>query len=158
MQGVPTDHALKSTYWRKRFAPPADMDPDQDGCGLLWCSPVTPADGEQTLELTRLASTVLLRHGFEPAISLTMIADRSLACVISIAYDRSLPGEDRKAAACYDDLLDQLRANGFHSYRLTVRSMEHVKSNAAYDRFVSSLKNAVDPNGILSPGRYDTAR
>ena len=45
MKGVPTDHPLFSTYWRKRFAPGQDMDPDRDGCGLLWCSPISPNDG-----------------------------------------------------------------------------------------------------------------
>src|SRR5205085_7738669 len=45
MKGIPTEHPLASTYWRKREAPPAQMDPDRDGCGLLWCSPVAPNDG-----------------------------------------------------------------------------------------------------------------
>ena len=31
---------LTSAYWRKKTAMPAQMDPDRDGCGLLWCSPV----------------------------------------------------------------------------------------------------------------------
>ncbi len=77
------------------------MNPDQDGCGLLWCSPVTPADGAQAEELVALAGEILLRHGFEPAISLTMITERSLACVISLAYDRQIEGEDKRASACH---------------------------------------------------------
>ena len=67
----------------------------------LWCSPVTPADGAQAEELVALAGEILLRHGFEPAISLTMITERSLACVISIAYDRQIAGEDARASACH---------------------------------------------------------
>ena len=42
MQGVPTDQPLASVYWRKRTPPPAEMDPDRDGCGLMWYSPVAP--------------------------------------------------------------------------------------------------------------------
>ena len=38
-------------------------------------------------------------------ISLTMITERSLACVISIAFDRELPGEDVRALDCYHDLM-----------------------------------------------------
>ena len=105
LQGVPTDQPLASTYWRKRTPPPAVMNPNQDGCGLLWCSPVTPADGAQAEELVALAGKTLLRYGFEPAISLTMITERSLACVISITYDRHVAGEDEKASACYQELL-----------------------------------------------------
>jgi 4-cresol dehydrogenase (hydroxylating) len=34
MKGVPTDHPLFSTYWRKRTPPPAaNMNPDRDGSG-----------------------------------------------------------------------------------------------------------------------------
>src|ERR1039458_9784169 len=65
MKGIPTEHPLASTYWRKRTPPPAIMDPDRDGCGLLWCSPVSPNDGACAERLTALAGELLLRHGFE---------------------------------------------------------------------------------------------
>ena len=127
LQGIPTDQPLASTYWRKRTPPPAAMDPNQDGCGLLWCSPVAPADGAQAEELVALASEIMLRYGFEPAISLTMITERSLACVISITYDRHVPGEDEKASACYRELLRRLSDGGFHCYRMTSQSSGGIK-------------------------------
>jgi 4-cresol dehydrogenase (hydroxylating) len=49
------------------------------------------------MALTGISEDTLLEHGFEPMISLTMITERSVACVISIAYDRDVPGEDGKA-------------------------------------------------------------
>ncbi len=110
MQGIPTDHPLFSTYWRKRTPPPAAMDPDRDGCGLLWCSPVAPNDGVSAGELTRLATELLLRHGFEPAISITVLNERTISCVIALAYDRQVQGEDDRARACYDQ--DLLAATG----------------------------------------------
>src|SRR4029450_6147476 len=45
MKGVPTDSMMASTYWRKEAGVPAQIDPDQDGWGLLWCSPVLPNTG-----------------------------------------------------------------------------------------------------------------
>jgi 4-cresol dehydrogenase (hydroxylating) len=154
LQGVPTDQPLASTYWRKRTAPPATMNPDQDGCGLLWCSPVAPADGAQAEELVALAGEIMLRHGFEPAISLTMITERSLACVISITYDRHLPGEDEKASACYRELLRRLSDAGFYCYRMTSQSSAGLQSSPGYDGVLRSLKRSLDPNHILAPGRY----
>jgi 4-cresol dehydrogenase (hydroxylating) len=155
MRGVPTDQPLASAYWRKRTPPPVHMDPDRDGCGLLWYSPVAPAAGRHARELTGLAGDILLAHGFEPAISLTMISERSLACVISISYDRAVAGEDRKAAECYEDLVRQLSSRGFYSYRLGIQSMAAIRQAGGYERLVRSIKAAVDPNRVLAPGRYE---
>ncbi len=153
MKGIPTEHPLASTYWRKTFAPPASMDPDRDGCGLLWCSPVAPNDGAAASHLTELVSERVLAHGFEPAISLTMISGRALACIISLAYDREIPGEDEKAMACYHDLLRILAQHGYHSYRLVV-GMTSAMEGGAYADLLDRIKAAVDPRGILAPGRY----
>jgi 4-cresol dehydrogenase (hydroxylating) len=154
LQGIPTDQPLASTYWRKRTPPPAVMDPNLDGCGLLWCSPVAPADGVQAEELVALAGETLLRYGFEPAISLTMITERSLACVISITYDRHVSGEDEKASACYRELLRRLSDGGFPCYRMTSQSSGGMKPSPGYDHVMRSLKRSLDPNQILAPGRY----
>jgi 4-cresol dehydrogenase (hydroxylating) len=154
MKGVPTDHPLSSTYWRKRQPPTGTLDPDRDGCGLLWCSPVAPTSGVHARRLTEYATSIILDHGFEPAISITMITDRSLACIISLAYDREIAGEDERAASCYRDLLGRLGAEGYHSYRLSIAGMSAMEGSPAYSEFLGLLKQTVDPAGILSPGRY----
>ncbi len=156
LQGVPTSQPLASTYWRKKSPPPAEMDPDRDGCGLLWSSPVVPADGAQARALVDLAGRTLLEHSFEPAISLTMVTERSLACVISIAYDRHEPGEDEKAAACYRVLTERLAEAGYYSYRLTSQSASSMPASAGYDALLRAFKGGLDPNHILSPGRYQS--
>jgi 4-cresol dehydrogenase (hydroxylating) len=157
MKGIPTDHPLASTYWRKRTPPPAQMDPDRDGCGLLWCSPVAPNDGSHAQQLTDLATDLVFRHGFEPAISLTVITERTLACIISIAYDREAPGEDGRAMACYHDLLDRLAERGYYSYRLSVGSMSSMACPGAYPELLRAIKQTLDPRGVLAPGRYISA-
>src|SRR5215831_6796827 len=157
MKGIPTEQPLYSTYWRKRLPPPASMNPDRDGCGLFWCSPVAPNDGRHAVRLTALASEILLRSGFEPSISLTVLTDRTLSCIISLAYDREVPGEDGRAAACYHELLESLAREGYHSYRLSVGAMgamEAGQENDTYNGLLHSLKTAMDPNQILAPGRY----
>jgi 4-cresol dehydrogenase (hydroxylating) len=154
MQGIPTDKPLQSTYWRKRTPIPEAMDPDRDGCGLLWCAPVAPMIGGHVRSVTKIAYEVLLSHGFEPMISITLITERSVACVITIAYDRSVAGEDDKAMTCYQELLGRLWSAGYYSYRLGIQSMQEMSGNNGFNRVLQSLKGALDPNGILSPGRY----
>jgi 4-cresol dehydrogenase (hydroxylating) len=154
LRGVPTTETLGSAYWRKRTPVPPDPQPDRDGCGLLWCAPVAQTDGREATTLVGIAERTLLAHGFEPIISLTLLTERTLAAVISISYDREIPGEDEKAMACYRELEKGLRAGGFYSYRLGIASMEIQASRDSYSRLLAAIKQAVDPNSVLAPGRY----
>jgi 4-cresol dehydrogenase (hydroxylating) flavoprotein subunit len=156
MQGIPTPKTLGSAYWRKRTPPPSpsDMNPDRDGCGLLWCAPVAPLEGKHAERLAAISITTLLKHGFEPMLSMTLVTERALTCVISIAYDRDVAGEDAKARACYQELLDALRDGGYYSYRLGIQGNGEMPQHDTYASVLRALKKAFDPNGILAPARY----
>jgi 4-cresol dehydrogenase (hydroxylating) len=154
MQGVPTGAPMASAYWRKRTPPPTDMDPDRDRCGLLWCAPVAPLEGRHSERLTQLSTDTLLAHGFEPMLSLSLVSDRALTCVVSIGYDRDVPGEDDRALQCYRELVERLIASGYHSYRLGIQSAAEMADKDSYAALLSTLKQSLDPNGILAPGRY----
>jgi 4-cresol dehydrogenase (hydroxylating) len=154
MKGEPTDQPLRSAYWRKRNPPPARMNPDRDRCGLLWFSPVAPAEGRHARALADIASRILLSHGFEPLLSITLITDRALICVISITYDRDQPGEDERARECYGALQEETIAKGYLPYRLGIQSMEPTKAEGTYARILEGIKMVTDPAGILAPGRY----
>jgi 4-cresol dehydrogenase (hydroxylating) len=154
MKGIPTDQPLGSTYWRKKMTPPANMDPDRDKCGLIWCAPVAPAQGQHAQRLAEIASRILLRHGFEPMLSVTLITERALICVVSITYDREIAGEDDRARACYDELQATFDQAGYQPYRLGIQSMKLAGSSGAYSRLIETIRNSVDPGRILAPGRY----
>ena len=51
-------------------------------------------------------------------------------------------------------LTEQLLARGYPPYRLNVSSMHHVGGDDVYADVLRKLKGALDPNGILAPGRY----
>jgi 4-cresol dehydrogenase (hydroxylating) len=131
-----------------------DPDPDRDGCGLLWCAPVAPAEGKPVEAMTGLAENVLLSHGFEPMISLTLTTDRAVTCVISISYDRAIAGEDDRAMRCYQELLGRMTEAGFYSYRLGIQAPPLFDPQSDYGRLLAKLKIALDPHEILAPGPY----
>jgi 4-cresol dehydrogenase (hydroxylating) len=155
MRGEPMelDFALSSAYWRKRTPPPPDPDPDRDGCGLLWFAPTAPADGPQVQRLVNVTVDLMLKHGFEPMISLTMLTARVVYSVLAITYDRSVPGEDGKAMACYRELESVCQGAGYYPYRSGIQS-QGKELATDYPVLLEKLKAAVDPNGILAPGRY----
>ena len=154
LQGVPTEKPLASSYWRKRTPPPAQMDPDRDGCGLLWCAPVAPLEGGHAQRLAEISTETLLAHGFEPMLSMTLVTERALTCVVSIHYDREVAGEDDRAMRCYRELLARLTASGYHSYRLGIQSVEEMRRPDSTATVLGALKQSLDPNGVLAPGRY----
>ena len=155
MKGVPTDVPLASAYWRKKQPAPKPADPDRDGCGLLWCSPVVPNTGTQAMEVTDLAIAMLTRHGFEPQISISLASERSMICVITISFDRAVSGEDERAMRCYQELTSELISRGYPPYRLNVSAMGFFDDHGGYARTLRELKTALDPNSILAPGRYE---
>jgi 4-cresol dehydrogenase (hydroxylating) flavoprotein subunit len=153
MQGVPTEHPLRSCYWRKRSIPDKP-DVDRDRCGLLWCSPMAPLEGAHAAAISAIAHRLLLAHGFEPMISITLLTERAIGCVISIGYDRDVPGEDERASACHRQLLAELNAAGYYLYRLGLDSMGQMHTADGFNNLLRALKDTVDPEGILAPGRY----
>ena len=157
MKGVPTDQPLAGAYWRKKSVPAGDLDPDRDGCGLLWHAPIAPMEGHHVAMVAGIATQILLEYGFEPSISMTLITERAVACVISICYDRREPGQDEQAMACYDRLRRELTDRGYYSYRLGIQSMSEMRGTDGYAGLVRTIKDAIDPHGILAPGRYQPA-
>jgi 4-cresol dehydrogenase (hydroxylating) len=155
MKGIPTNTQIDSSYWRKKSLPSGAKNPDLDRCGLIWCAPVAPLTGKATKEITQIIAQTIVQHEFEPLISMTLITERSLCCVSTIAYDRETPGEDIKAIACHQQLLDRLSDAGYYPYRLGIQSMDVLtKRQDNYQNLLNRLKKSLDPNQILAPDRY----
>src|ERR1700683_2197321 len=111
-------------------------------------------EGVHAARLAVMAESSLLQAGFEPQISFTLLTERSLACVISISYDRDVPGEDKRALDCYFSLRRMLNAEGYYSYRVGIADMDRESDGAGCGNLLRSIGRALDPNGILAPGRY----
>jgi hypothetical protein len=95
------------------------------------------------------------KFGIEPLITLTSLSERCFSSTVPILYDRNAVEQCDAAAACYRHLRDQGRSLGYFPYRLGVDSMEWLRGIAPeHWQFVSRVKTALDPSGILAPGRY----
>src|SRR5260370_8774910 len=92
MKGIPTDQPLRSCYWRKQ-AIPEQMDLDRDRCGLLWCAPIAPLEGADAAPIPGMAPRILLEYRFDPMLSLTLLTERTIGCVISITYAHAVTEE-----------------------------------------------------------------
>jgi amino acid adenylation domain-containing protein len=153
--GYPTGAPIAQSYWRKRAAAPSEMDPDRDRCGVICAAPSIPFDGQAVVACARIIEEESLKASFEPNISLVCVNARQIDVIALIVYDRDTPGEDERAMACHDAMVRRLVAEGFVPYRLGVQSMSALPpAEGAYDRLVGSIKDLLDPDEILAPGRY----
>jgi 4-cresol dehydrogenase (hydroxylating) flavoprotein subunit len=154
---VSNDGGLRTTYWRKKTPPPAtDMNPDRDRCGVIWCAPLIPLTGEHVRAAKTIIEQVTFAHTMEPHLSLECVTERTVIITVVLLYDRDVAGEDARAMACHDELLQKLTEAGYIPYRLGIHSMQGLP--APVDDSVllhQRIKNSLDPNAILAPGRYD---
>lgn len=156
-RGVPTEQFLPMAYWRKRTPRPTQgMDLDRDGCGLFWCAPAAPFDGAHVQRVASLLTETTEAYGYEPNIGLNCISERNINVTAAVIYDRDVAGEDERALACYHALTGRVTQAGYYPYRLGTHGMTSLPpAQDDYGPILARLKQALDPNGVLAPGRYE---
>lgn len=155
-RGIPTEKAISMVYWRKQSPVPSNMDPDRDGCGIIWLAPSVPFDGQHVIAALKIIEETAKLHQFEPNVGLQCVTERSIDMTVAIAYDRDVAGEDERAFACHDEMMQKLLLEGYIPYRLSTQLMNSLPpAKDDYGKLLQELKRALDPNNILAPGRYD---
>ncbi len=157
LAGRPGQVALPLAYWRSGISPPRDrdMDPARDGCGLIWYPPLVPMRPDAVRRYTQMVGEICAAHGIEPLITLTSLSDRCFDSSVPLLFDRRDPAQTARAQSCHRALFDAGRREGFVPYRMAVHSMDWVtQSNAPFWDIVGKIKSAIDPAGIIAPGRY----
>jgi 4-cresol dehydrogenase (hydroxylating) len=159
LKGQPTIGPTLGAYWRKSFAPEArDFDPPRDGCGLIWCCPIIPLGEYDVLQLLSTTRATCAKHGLETNLALLPIDERSACCTVGLIYNRDNSEEQTAALECHDALLSRYMKHGYIPYRFGAHISESAAGlfdpNDTYWQVCNSIKEALDPAGILSPGRY----
>nr|MBA3710313.1 hypothetical protein [Planctomycetota bacterium] len=159
LRGRPSYDTLVGGHWRARGQVGATQDPLDSGSGMLWISPILPMTSAAVAEVERRARSVLHRHGFEYQVTYSLVSDRALCGVISICYDKSNAAETARARACHDALVDELVGAGYLPYRAAAPTIGRCRAAAPeFWAFTQRLKHALDPEGVIDPGRYIPAK
>ena len=156
LKGVPGERIVGFAYFKSRHGrPTTNVDPGRDGAGLTWMAVVCPLDGRHTGDLVELSQAVFERHGLDFSITFIMVNARSTLGLIEIFYDRDDDSERARMQATYDELAQATLAAGYQQYRTSVWYGAHVLDGSpGLKGLLDSLKAAVDPDGVLAPGRY----
>jgi len=156
MAGRPGEVALALAYWRMGPRPAnAALDPARDGCGLIWYSPLVPMTVPAVGTYVAMVHEICQAHRIEPLITLTSLTDRCFDSTVPLLFNRADAGETTRATACFHALFEAGRVQGFVPYRLGINAMSRVTGvPSPFWNLVTTIKSAIDPDGIIAPGRY----
>ncbi|WP_068074757.1 FAD-binding oxidoreductase [Novosphingobium lentum] len=123
----------------------------------LGFSPVVPASSEHVLGQLKRSRKIIADHDVDFYASFT-IGGRFANNINMLMYDRDQPEQVANMRKLFDALIAETAAAGYGEYRTHIGWMDKVMStfdfnNHALRRFDETVKDALDPNGILAPGK-----
>jgi len=133
--------------------------------GHISFSPIVPADGQAALDWYFEAKKICADFGFDFVAGLHLY-QRHLAHLIMIYFDRTDQEDKTAADKLFAELVIKARRAGYGEYRAHIDHMDLV--SGVYDfgvndegsegvpalmRLNHRIKDELDPNGILSPGK-----
>jgi len=125
--------------------------------GHLDFSPVVPLQGSHVRRLMRMLRPEFERAGLDFWLG-CVLTPRSCLCVCPILFDTTNEQQVRAAFDLYGQLVKLTGEAGYGLYRGHVAFMDDIAAQYAFNghamrRLYGTLKDALDPDGILSPGK-----
>lgn len=139
--GRPTTSELSLLDWRP-------------GGGNCWFLPGLPMIGTTANEQQALSRRILREHKLE-FIAEYVCGPRMARALHVIVFNREDPEECQRVIACYQDLMRAYAEAGYPVSRAPLDFQEDAMARLeVFPNVCADIKRALDPNGILSPGRY----
>ena len=120
-------------------------------------SPIAPIRASDAVALYDLAKKRHAEAGVDlfPAFCVGL---REMHLIVELVYDRADPSKRRVVLACLRAMVDDAAALGHGEYRTHLVLMDQVAGTYGWNggallRFNERMKDCLDPNGILAPGR-----
>ena len=130
--------------------------------GHMWFSPIIPRTGQAIIEANRVFSEAAKSLGMPLFTTFSLPAcfwERAFIFILATPVTED-PATNKRYREGFKKLIEIGGQHGWGEYRTAPvfqKSVMDVYSfnNHALQRFHATLKDAIDPNGILSAGRYD---
>jgi len=122
------------------------------------CPPVVPMVGKEVLEIYRRRTDLFNAHGFDHYCGLTTTSPRSFINTGSIIFDRNDADQCKSARELGVALIEDAKTKGLGGYRGHISEMNLIAKQFDFNghaamRVNEQLKDCLDPEGILSPGK-----
>ncbi len=153
-KGIPTDQPLQTLLDDDKAN--SQMSAADFPANFRWICAVSSAEPSAIETLLSICHHTFDQHGYEPRVTLTNISPRAVILIANIRFDKD-PESCAKAQAFYQQMDEKLLANGFCPYRSGSGQFQQYRPalTAEHVQLLQRLKQALDPGGILSPGKYN---
>ncbi|KAK6518217.1 hypothetical protein TWF506_005376 [Arthrobotrys conoides] len=123
----------------------------------LFFSPIVPTKGRDARLVHELVTKLHKKWGFD-SFPTWCVLGRELHYIANIVYDRADPDAKRRAICLMREMIGKAAEEGYGEYRTHLIFQDQVAATygwngQALNRFVETIKDAVDPNSIMAPGR-----
>lgn len=157
LSGQPNAFALQLAYAQSQTRFPEDAtraNPAMDGCGLLWYAPIVPIQAKSAEEYVALVTRVCTRYGFAPPITFSTLSSSAFDSTVPLLFPNDAENSCR-AMDCLRALIAEGRKLGFEPYRFHADLMDEATASAPdHWWLVAALRDTLDPERTISPGRY----
>jgi 4-cresol dehydrogenase (hydroxylating) len=115
---------------------------------------------EELIALYDLTGRIYGEHGMTPSAAIGMMFHpRSMICFHAVPTFRNA-ADNQRSRAMLEQLVTECGENGWNVYRIHAHFQELGMSlydfnNHSLHRLHETLKDAIDPRGVISPGRYN---
>lgn len=158
MQGKPNQVALPLAYWRNPRVTPDKSQrllPDKDQCGLLWYAPLLPMLPSKLKLFVQFIRKTTPKFGIEPLITFTNLRHDCIDATVPLVFDLHNIAAVEFAHQCLNELIIEGAKLGYVPYRLDTNQQTKLDPQAVFWKTTSLIKQAIDPNNVISPGRYN---
>jgi 4-cresol dehydrogenase (hydroxylating) len=132
----------------------------EDVVGHIFFSPVIPRTGEAAIEAMDVFAAIARKYRlpYPPLQFPSAIFERAFLFAVGLPVTRS-PAVNARVREAFRELFAIATARGWGEYRTAPAFYELVMGAYSFNdhalrEFLESIKDAADPNGIMSPGRY----
>ncbi len=150
-RGQPTEHFVRHVYFKSSMSKPAEAHPDRDNVGAIWFAPAVPMHGAEVARTLDRVRALYREFDFDFYVALLAQNSRTLISLFCIFYSKDNADETRRAKELHTALQEAVFAAGLQPYRTGVQAPTGYPEG--YARMLQSIKAAMDPNGILAPGK-----